>query len=97
LYDKSEYNIQSYSSTSEYKYNGLVFGIDPLLGVNVFITKHISIGTEAKILFEYAAGKSNSKEESTNPYYGPEETSTKIREFDVRFGPLGYLSINIHF
>jgi len=97
IYDKSEYNGQSYNSTSEYKYNGLIFGIDPLLGVNIFITKHISIGTEAKLLLEYSTGKSVSKEETTNPYSNPSESTSKFSGFDVSFGPLGFLSVNIHF
>ena len=69
-------------------------GINPLLGINIFITPHLSIGTEAKLMLEYASGKSKS---FTNGYDGSHESESKNSGFRTRFGPLGFLSINIHF
>jgi hypothetical protein len=85
-----------YSSESrdeEDKTRTYTFGIHPLVGVNYFITPYLSIGTEAKLMLQYANGKAE---------FHPQFPDADIRvntyqDFEVRFGPLGFLSINIHF
>ena len=99
-FDVSSY-FQNYHYTNEYQSNSSEFmtneisvGINPLVGINFFITPHLSLGTEAKFMMEYVSGKSKS---TNNGNYGQNETETKSSGFRTRFGPLGFLSINIHF
>jgi len=66
--------------------------VNPLLGVNVFVTPHLSIGTEVKFTAEYVSGKATYESSS-----GSNSNDTKSSGFRTRFGPLGFLSINIHF
>lgn len=73
--------------------NEFTIGINPLVGVNVFITPNLSIGTEFKLTAEYVSGKSKST--TTSNYSDSDET--KSSGFRTRFGPLGFLSVNIHF
>lgn len=92
---KHEYS-QSYPYNiviSEYTLNEFTIGINPLVGVNVFITNNLSIGTEFKLIAEYVSGKS--KSETTSNY--PNIDENKSSGFRSRFGPLGFLSVNIHF
>ncbi len=93
-YFNYHYNNEYQSNTSEYKVNEISIGVNPLLGINFFITQHLSIGTEVKFMMEYASGKSKS---TNNGYYGQNESESKTSGFRTRFGPLGFLSINIHF
>ena len=91
---KYEYVVNSYPQTlitSEYVSTEITMGINPLLGVNVFITPNLSIGTEFKFTTEFVSGKTK---ETTNDYDSDE---TKSSGFRTRFGPLGFLSVNIHF
>lgn len=78
-------------TTTEYVANEITMGINPLLGVNVFITPNLSIGTEFKFTTEFVSGKTK---EITNDF---ESDETKSSGFRTRFGPLGFLSVNIHF
>lgn len=91
---KYEY-ISSYpsnSNTSESKAHEFTTGINPLLGVNFYITPQLSIGTEIKFTAEYVSGKS--KSDSSNYLNSSDSKSSGFR---TRFGPIGFLSINIHF
>lgn len=80
------------TQTDETRIHEMTLGVNPLVGVNVYITPHLSVGTEVKFTAEYVSGKS--KSESTN--YSSIDKS-KSSGFRTRFGPLGFLSINIHF
>ncbi|HEY9114591.1 MAG TPA: hypothetical protein VIN10_07810 [Bacteroidales bacterium] len=83
---------ENYNSTNDSKYNELGLGINPLLGVNCFITPNLSVGTEVKFTAEYISGKST--------YTSSESSSTnenKNSGFRTYFGPLGFLSVNIYF
>lgn len=86
----SEYDDNSYNNKD--KYNELGVGVNPLLGVNYYITPNLSIGTEVKYTVEYLSGKMTSTNSEYNSEY--EDTVTGLR---TRFGPLGFLSVNIHF
>lgn len=95
IFLENEYT-NSYSGSivkNENKINEFSIGINPLLGVNVFVTPNLSIGTEFKFITEYVTGKSDYISTSTNP----ESDETKISGFRTRFGPLGFISVNIHF
>ncbi len=80
------------TQTDETRIREITLGINPLVGVNVYITPHISVGTEVKFTAEYVSG--NSESESSN--YSSTNKS-KSSGFRTRIGPLGFLSINIHF
>lgn len=88
----SEYEYST--NTSEYKNRDYTVSLNPLVGVNLFITPHLSVGTEVKLMLEYARGKSNS---ITRNSYSTIESEAKTSGFRTRFGPLGFLSFNIHF
>ncbi len=75
------------------KVNETTFGINPLAGVNVFITPNLSIGTEVKFTAEYVSGKSEYNSNNSNSDGDKRESSG----FRTRIGPVGFLSINIHF
>ena len=78
---------------TETKMNEFALGVNPLVGVNVFITPNLSIGTEVKFTAEYVSGKSESTSSNSTSYNGESKSSG----FRTRFGPLGFLSVNIHF
>ncbi len=85
-YENEINNEEYYTSAKEFAY-----GISPLVGVNCFITPHLSIGTEVKFTAEAYSGK------TTNEYNGQEQSEQSTSGFRTQFGPLGFLSINIHF
>lgn len=90
--DTRKVSQENYNSTNDSKYNEFGLGINPLLGVNCFITPNLSVGTEVKFTAEYINGKST--------YSSSESSSTnenKNSGFRTYFGPLGFLSINIYF
>ena len=79
-------------TTDETTIGEVTAGFSPLIGVNVFITPHLSIGTEAKFTAEYVKGKAEYK---TNDNLNPDNNSSSgIR---TRFGPIGFLSVNLYF
>jgi hypothetical protein len=67
------------------------YGLSPLVGVNFFITPNLSIGTEMKFMTEAFTGK------TIYEYNGEEQDTDKSSGFRTQFGPLGFLSFNIHF
>ena len=86
--------VNSYNSSDiseKTKYNELAVGINPLLGVNLVITPHLSVGTEIKYTAEYVTGKSETKYDSNT------DNKNSNSAFRTYFGPLGYLSVNIYF
>ncbi|OFY49639.1 MAG: hypothetical protein A2W85_07175 [Bacteroidetes bacterium GWF2_41_31] len=89
---EQEYPVNNgYQNNSSTKYNEFAVGINPLLGVDLMITPHLSIGTEIKYSTEYVTGKSETK-------YGTNSSDkTNSSAFRTYFGPLGYLSVNIYF
>ena len=89
---KNEYNAYNGDTKSETKITENTYGINPLLGVNVFILPNLSVGTEFKFTAEYISGKL--EEESTPSNNSNGSTVSGIR---THFGPLGFLSINLHF
>ena len=96
---KLESERKNYSSEykDELNLNVSTFGISPLLGVNFFVTPALSIGTEVKFAGEYMNGKLNTKIYNGNPYEPyTSESEEKRNGFKTYFGPLGYLSLNIH-
>ena len=73
------------------------YGLNPLLGINFFITPNFSIGTEVKFSAEYISGEYKHEETNDNPYSpNYEEYGEKRSSFRTYFGPLGFLSLNIH-
>ncbi len=94
-YLKYQYTSENQYSNSEYNNSEFTVGINPLVGVNFFITPHLSVGTEVKFMLEYVSGKYKSETLQTGQQ--PNSSETKSSGFRTRFGPLGFLSINIHF
>jgi len=93
-YTKHEYEnyISNNNIIDETTIGEFTVGINPLIGVNVFITPNLSVGTEVKFTAEYVSGKS---EYETNNGANPNNTSSSgIR---TRFGPIGFLSVNLYF
>lgn len=78
--------------TDEYSVRETTLGVNPLVGVNIYITPHLSIGTEVKFTAEYVSGKSKSESSGSSS-----TDKSKSSGFRTRIGPLGFLSINIHF
>ena len=97
----SNYLNYKYNSENQYNYSletkntEFAIGVNPLAGVNFFITPNLSIGTEARFMIEYVSGNYKNTSQQTGQ---PANTSeSKTSGFRTRFGPLGFLSINIHF
>jgi len=91
-YYKNDYSNNMGQSVNETTLNEFTVGINPLLGANIFITPNLSIGTEVKFTAEYVSGKT--KQEFSDFPTNTESESSGIR---THFGPLGFLSINLHF
>ena len=89
-------NIEESSTTEELKIREFTAGINPLVGVNFFITPNLSIGTEARFIMEYVGGKEQSSVDRPGGTTDSQSES-KSSGFRTRFGPLGLVSINIHF
>jgi len=92
-YTKHEYlgSYQGGTVNYETKYHEYSYGLNPLLGFNIFITPHLSVGTEVKFIAEYVSGYNETT--STNSQTDKNNSSG----FRTRIGPLGFLSFNIHF
>jgi len=86
-------SINTVNSNEEYttKSGEMSYGVSPLIGVNFFITPNLSIGTEMKFITEGFTGK------TTDAYNGQEQNENKTSGLRTEFGPLGFLSFNIHF
>src|SRR5210317_288061 len=88
---KSEYNNYSYPSESTSTLKESVVGINPLVGVNFFITPALSIGTELKFAAEYTTGKLNTEyiDGDPQPPLYDNNQEQKRSGFRTYFGPLG--------
>jgi len=87
------YNYTNNVNNDEHitKSREISYGISPLVGVNFFITPNLSIGTEMKFITKAFTGK------TIYEYNGEEQDTDKSSGFRTQFGPLGFLSLNIHF
>ena len=97
-YQKSKSDfLRANNDTGDGKSNTFKYGISPLLGVNFFITPHLSLGTEVKLTAMGYSGKSEStvKYGDPNSYYN--SSKSEFSGFQTYFGPLGFLSVNIYF
>jgi hypothetical protein len=66
------------------------FGVSPLIGIKYYLLENLSIGVETSYSIGYY------KDESKSTYN--EETSKNWTEgIHSRFGPIGILSLNVHF
>ncbi len=94
---ESELFGSSVTHTEKSTFSESAFGINPLLGINFFISPNFSIGTEVKFTAEYMSGKVHYEETNSNPYTPDyDEEEQKRSGFRTYFGPLGFLSLNIH-
>jgi hypothetical protein len=103
IYSNTNYKMKwettegEYESSDEYTINENRFGISPLLGVNFFITPALSVGTEVKFIGEYHKATYTDKHYSNYPYNSTDaEYKDERTGFRMYFGPLGFLSLNIH-
>jgi hypothetical protein len=81
-----------------YEHYTITYGASPLIGVNYYITSNLSLGTELKYNIAAYAGKSKSEYNyAGSPNSSSGETENKLSGIQTFFGPLGYLSVNIHF
>lgn len=80
------------------KTNIFKYGVSPLAGVYYFLTKNLSLGTEVKF---NAIGFTSKTESSWQYGVAPDinfgTSQSKTTGFQTWFGPLGFLSVNIHF
>lgn len=84
------YNSETYINESIN--TNMAFGISPLVGVKYFISPSISFSTELKFFIE------SFKNESIYKYTGnTSDNKNDTSGMNTKFGPLGQLSINIHF
>jgi hypothetical protein len=65
------------------------YGLRPILGLTVFLSKSVSLSTETYLNVMYS--KSIVEQDNSNPY-----TST-TKAMNVGLGPLGIVSVNFHF
>ncbi|MEZ5196928.1 MAG: hypothetical protein R2764_11130 [Bacteroidales bacterium] len=92
LNSESVYYNGIYRQTSKSNSVKTGYGASPLLGVEYFIAGPLSVSTEFKFIVEFYDGKTTyENSEST------EVSETKSSGMKTRFGPLGQLSVNIHF
>lgn len=84
----NNYNIQT--SESNLVKNG--YGASPLLGVKYYIAGPLSVSTEFKFNVEFYNGKTTYENSESS-----EVTETKNSGMKTNFGPLGQISVNIHF
>jgi len=87
-------NIQkeSYYRKTENSYVKNGYGANPLLGVKYYIVNALSVSTEIKYLVEFYKGENTYKDSEAS-----EDIIIKNSGMITKFGPLGQLSINIHF
>ncbi len=94
-YDKYDSESTNYYETQTYKSETILktssYGICPILGIKYFLTSALSLSTELKYSLETYKG------DMTNKYTGATDSKTKLSGSDTRFGPLGQISINVHF
>ena len=83
LYDDPLNNRTSYYNTYQY-------GIRPILGITVYLSKSVSVSTETYMNISFI----NRTEERTS--YGDTNTY-EIKGMNVGLGPLGIVSVNLHF
>ena len=79
---EKNFRVPSYPA-KEVVYQKIYLGISPLIGVEYFITKKLSLATE--ISFNIQHYKENYK-----------ENKKEGSGFEMSFGPLGIISVNIH-
>ncbi len=90
----SNYNYKLVDGSDEIinKANIAYLGVNPLVGVNYFITPSLSIGTELRFTVEMYTGSEEVDNILSNTSY--EYDISGLRTY---FGPLGFISVNIHF
>jgi hypothetical protein len=71
-------------------YESFSFGIRPIIGLTVYLSKSISISTETYMNISFL----RETEERT---YNGNTTTDKTKGMEVGLGPLGILSVNFHF
>lgn len=89
-----------YNGESTAKLNAA--GFSPFIGLKYYITEHLSLSTEIKAIAEFY--KLKNEYESRDYYYDPLssywgiiERETEEKGSNFKIGPLGSLSVNIHF
>ena len=71
-------------------YETFAVGIRPVLGITVYLSKSISIGTETYMDISFS--KTNEER-----IYNDNTTTTGSKGMNVGLGPLGIVSVNFHF
>ena len=92
-YNKFEYrreNLMNSNDMSTSKSEDFSVGINPLIGLKVFINRTISVSTETFFYVSYSSGK----RETIN---GSNKTTINNSGFSTCLSPLGIFSINFHF
>ena len=87
--NSSLYNSISYHSKNSSNTTG--FGTSPFLGVEYFVNPYLSFSTEINFTIESYKGKDKVSNQSNN------NTSTDLKGFNTRIGPIGNIGINLHF
>jgi hypothetical protein len=83
-------NLVSKIVTNKSESSNTEYGISPFLGINYFINENLSIGVETN----YAIGSYKNESKNTN---GDETYKYWNKGINSRFGPIGILSLNVHF
>ncbi|MDA3868337.1 MAG: hypothetical protein PF489_16510 [Salinivirgaceae bacterium] len=106
-------NLNKYTSNLVYEddnsfYNSKIestgtntgYGISPLIGVRYYITPNFSLSTEIKYSVETYRGENKYEYyefDDYDDYVYEREEKTTSSGLNTKFGPLGQLSVNIHF
>ena len=91
-------NSNNYESTDKV----IGYGIEPLFGARIFITPNISFSSEIKFLVNYYSGSTEYTTSGTyydyyEDYNFNHSEKNNISGNNFELGPLGQISINIHF
>jgi len=75
-----------------------IYGINPLLGIEYFLTPNLSLSAEARFIIEINKSKNTNMDYNDHPNHGRYDlTSSSQKGFTTQIAPLSYLSVNIHF
>lgn len=90
--ESSYYDEFNNKQSSETTSRTTGYGASPLLGVKYFIAGPLSVSTEFKFNVEFFSGKTTFRNSNLST-----QDETKNSGLQTSFGPLGQLSVNIHF
>ncbi len=93
-WDNYSGSIIERKTEQKYEYTDRSLGVSPLFGIQYYITPSLSLSTELRYAVSFIKGKNKVRIIETTTPEENAETNTGIK---TELGPLGQLSINVHF